>query len=61
MPDTQPQATPEAPAPDAPAPEEAELPPLFSTWPRLYAAVLLHLTAWIVIFYYFTVRFDVTR
>jgi len=33
-------------------------PPVFRTWPRLYAAVLLHLLFWIVVFYLFTVRFN---
>jgi hypothetical protein len=34
-----------------------EPPPIFRSWPRLYAAVLIHLALWILIFYLFTERF----
>ena len=34
-----------------------EPPSVFGSWPRLYAAVLIHLAFWIFIFYLFTERF----
>ena len=39
-------------------PDGQDRAPLFGTWGRLYTAVLIHLTFWIVVFYFFTVRFD---
>ena len=41
-----------------PDPDNQDRAPLIGTWGRLYAAVLAHLAFWIVIFYFFTVRFD---
>lgn len=37
---------------------DQEKPPLFSSWKRLYAVVLLHLALLIVLFYLFTKAFD---
>ncbi len=37
---------------------EEESPPFLKTWGRVYTAVLAHLAFWIVVFYLFTVRFD---
>lgn len=37
---------------------EEEPPPFLGTWGRVYATVLAHLAFWIVVFYLFTVRFD---
>ena len=42
-------------------PEDEERAPLFGAWGRLYTAVLIHLAFWIVVFYFFTVRFDLSR
>ncbi len=38
--------------------EEPEGPPLFSSWGRLYAVVLLHLAVLIGLFYLFTKAFE---
>ena len=40
-----------------PEPPE-EHPPVFGTWPRLYAAVLLYLAGLILLFTWFTGAFD---
>jgi hypothetical protein len=41
-------------------PTDEEAPPLLGSWRRAYAAVLLHLAFWILVFYLFTVRFDLS-
>jgi hypothetical protein len=38
--------------------EDQEKPPLFSSWKRLYALVLLNLVVLIVLFYLFTKAFE---
>ena len=43
------------------SPSEDERPPLLGSWRRVYTAVLLHLAFWILVFYLFTVRFDLPR
>jgi len=35
-----------------------ELPSLLNTWPRMYGFVLLHLLVLILLFYWFTKRFE---
>ena len=37
---------------------DREKPPILSSWKKLYAIVLLHLAALIVLFYLFTEAFD---
>ncbi len=41
--------------------EEDESSPILGSWPRAYTAVLIHLALWIIVFYVFTVRFDLPQ
>ncbi len=40
---------------------EDESSPILGSWPRAYTAVLIHLALWIIVFYVFTVRFDLPQ
>ena len=44
-----------------PEDDEDESSPFLGSWPRAYTAVLIHLALWIIVFYVFTVRFDLPQ